>query len=52
MASVGLAKLLRIGIRIYSVVEAASPPKNNSFKILNIQFIIINFYFNRYSIKK
>jgi hypothetical protein len=36
MTSVGLAKLLQIGVRIYSIVEAASPPKNNSFKILNI----------------
>jgi hypothetical protein len=35
MASVGLAKLLWIRIRIYSIVEAASPPKK-SFKILNI----------------
>ncbi len=36
MASVGLAKLLRIGVLISSIVKAASPPKNNSFKILNI----------------
>jgi hypothetical protein len=27
MASVGFAKLLRIRVRIYSVVKAASPPK-------------------------
>jgi hypothetical protein len=35
MASVGLAKLSRIRVRIYSIVEAALPPKNNSFKILD-----------------
>jgi hypothetical protein len=35
MASVGLAKLLRIRAPIYSAVEAASPPYK-SFKILNI----------------
>jgi hypothetical protein len=32
MASVGFAKLLRIRVRIYSVVKAASPPKINVLK--------------------
>jgi hypothetical protein len=33
MASVGFAKLLRIRVRIYSIVEAVSPPKKEGLKI-------------------
>ncbi len=36
MASVGLAKPLRIRVRIYNAVEEASLPKKKGFKIVNI----------------
>ncbi len=36
MASIEFAKLLQIRVRIYSIVQAASPLNKKSFKILNI----------------
>ncbi len=34
MASVGLAKLLRLKALIYTIVEAALPPKKKFFKFM------------------
>ncbi len=44
MASVEFAKLLRVKILLYSIVEAASPPKKKVFKISFILFKEFSFY--------
>ncbi len=45
MVSVGFAKLLRIRVRIYSIVKEASPPKMNVIKF-QIYNLVLNILFN------